>query len=60
MAIGYQSKAKGALGCWLVLAEWDDNNEHIITVKSHKVDGKTVKPNKFYMLKGGKFVAEEE
>ena len=59
MAIGYQSKAKGALGCWIVLAEWDNDGEHIIAVKSHKVDGKTVKPDKFYMLKGGKFVLAE-
>ena len=26
MAIGYKNKAKGALGCWLVLAERDDEN----------------------------------
>ena len=60
MAIGYKSKAKGALGCWIVLAEWDEDGDHIIAVKSHKVDGKTVKPNKYYMLKGGKFVLAEE
>lgn len=56
MAIGYQSKAAGALGCWIVLAEWDDNAEHIINVKSHKVDGRIIKPDVFYKLKNGKFV----
>lgn len=59
MAIGYQSRAKGALGCWIVLAEWSDDGAHIITVKSHRVDGKTIKPDKFYMLRGGRFVLAE-
>lgn len=59
MAIGYKARAKGALGCWIVLAEWDEDSKHIIAVKSHKVDGKTIKPDEFYMLKGGKFVLAE-
>ncbi len=60
MAIGYDSKASGALGCWIVLAEWDDNAEHIIRVKSHKVDGKVIKPDTFYKLKNNKFVEIKE
>ena len=56
MATGYQSKAAGALGCWIVLAEWDSTGEHIINVKSHKVDGKVIKPDTFYRLKNNKFV----
>ena len=59
IATGCQSKAKGALGCWIVLAEWDDNGEHIICVKSHKVDGNTIKADTFYTLKNGKFVKAE-
>ena len=38
MAIGCESKAKGSLGCWLVLADQNDNCE-IIDVQSVKVDG---------------------
>lgn len=60
IATGYQSKAKGALGCWIVLAEWDNNGEHIICVKSHKVDGNTIKADTFYTLKNGKFVKAEQ
>jgi len=59
VAAGIDSKAKGALGCYIVLAEWcvDDNgNCHIKHVKSRKVDGKLIKPDTFYMLKNGKFV----
>ena len=60
MAIGYQSKAAGALGCWVVLAEWDPEGEHIIRVKSHKVDGKIIKPNTFYKLENNKFVKADK
>lgn len=59
IATGFNSKAKGALGCWIVLAEWDDNAEHIICVKSHKVDGNTIKADTFYTLKNGEFVKAE-
>jgi hypothetical protein len=61
MAIGYESKAKGALGCWLVLAEWEQDSNgkwHIKTVKSAMVDGKRIKPDTWYMLRNGKFVEE--
>ena len=60
MAIGYKSKAAGALGCWIVLAEWDSEGEHIIRVKSHKVDGKVIKPDTFYRLENNKFVEADK
>ena len=59
MSIGIEGKAKGALGCYIVLAEWyrDNNyNWHIKNVKSAKVDGKEIKENTFYMLKDDEFV----
>ena len=62
IAMGIESKAKGALGCYIILAEWeqDDNYDwHIKTVKAVKVDGEKIKPNTFYMLKDGKFVEVE-
>ena len=58
LAFGIESKAKGTLGCYIVLAEWtenDDGERELKTVKCHKVDGKTVKPDTWYMLKNGKF-----
>jgi hypothetical protein len=42
------------LGCWIVLAEWKNN--HIINVKSKKVDGKIIKADTFYSLKNNKFI----
>lgn len=59
LAIGFEGKAKGALGCYIVLAEWtaedDELDRQLKTVKCHKVDGKTVKPDTWYILKNGKF-----
>ena len=62
IATGIESKARGALGCYIVLAEWEQDENcdwHIKTVKAHKVDGETVKPNTFYKLKDGKFTEAE-
>ena len=53
---GKDSKAKGALGCWIVLAErgdWDGEKYPIIEVKAFKVDGEQVKADTFYMLVNG-------
>ena len=62
MAIGYDSKAKGSLGCFIVLAEWkkSDGRYHIADVKSAKVDGEKIKPDTFYKLINGEFVETEE
>ena len=62
MAIGRNSKAKGSIGCFIVLAEWkefEDETYHIVDVKSTKVDGAKIKPDTFYKLVNGEFIAEE-
>jgi len=58
MATGIEGKAKGKKSCWLVLAEWEERKDgwHIKDVKSVAVDGKKIKEDTFYTLKGGKFV----
>ena len=56
---GRKSKAAGALGCWLVLTERDDNM-NIINVKAIKVDGKKIKANIFYTLEDGEIKEEEQ
>ena len=40
---------------WIVVAEWDDDAEHIIDVQCAKVDGDTVKADTYYTLKNGAF-----
>ena len=59
LAAGKDCKAKGALGCWIVLAErgeWDGNTYPIVSVKAFKVDGKSVKADTFYTLVNGEAV----
>ena len=62
-ALGIESKAKGALGCWLVLAEWakdDEGNWHRKDVQCFKVDGENIKPDIWYKLKSGELVEVSE
>lgn len=50
---GKDSKACGALGCWLVLTErgeWDGNTYPIKEVRAVKVDGETIMPDTWYQL----------
>ncbi|RHF76982.1 hypothetical protein DW668_05020 [Bacteroides stercoris] len=59
LAAGKDCKAKGALGCWIVLTErgeWDENTYPIISVKAFKVDGKSIKEDTFYTLINGEAV----
>jgi len=50
---GKESKARGVLGCWLVLTE-RDKDYNIVSVKAVKVDGIDIKPDTWYMLVDGK------
>ena len=61
-ALGIKGKAKGALGCWIVCAEWENKNEgwHIKCVKAAAVDGKNIKSDTWYMLKDGEFVEADD
>ena len=62
-AIGYESKAKGAIGNWIVLAEWvryADEKWIPACVKAGKIDGETLKPDIWYRLKNGEFVEVPE
>jgi len=59
ISTGVDGRASGALGCWLVLAEWrrDESSEWWpVDVRTVKVDGTTIKPNTSYRLKDGQFI----
>ena len=58
VANGYRSRARGAMGCYLVLTEYDDDG-NMLLAKMAKVDGSTVKENVWYTLKNGEFVEAE-
>ena len=55
VANGYGSKACGAMGCYLVLTEYDDDG-HMICAKMARVDGSAIRENVYYTLKNGEFV----
>ena len=46
---GYQGKAKGALGCWIVLTERNSEME-ILDIRAVKVDGDSIKADTYYQL----------
>ena len=57
--LGRENTASGALGCWIVLAEWEEKEDGyyaIKSVKTAKVDGKKIKAGVFYKLVNGKFI----
>ena len=56
---GVDSKASGAIGCWLVLTErgpWNGEAYPIREVRAVKVDGEAIKAGVFYELKDGEVV----
>ncbi len=55
---GAYGKACGALGCYLVLTEYDDDG-NMLWAKMAKVDGAHIKENVWYTLKNGEFVEDE-
>ena len=58
VAGGHECRARGALGCWLVLAERDTTG-HILGVQAVPVDGDTIRAGALYVLRGGKVVEVE-
>lgn len=63
ISTGIDGKAKGSLGCYIAVAEWtyDESADEykLARFNAHKVDGKTIKPDTFYSLKNGEFIAME-
>ena len=60
--LGIEGKASGKKGSWIIVVEWerdDDWNWYPKNVKSVKVDGKKVKEDTLYALEDGKLVEKE-
>ena len=58
-AVGIAGQAKAAKGSWIVCAEHAQNADgswKVLTVKTVKVDGKKIKADTYYCVKGGKWV----
>ena len=58
-AIGINSIIKGKVGCWITLAEYDENCK-VVCVKSVQIDGDKIKADTWYKLRGGEFVEMEK
>ena len=56
-ALGINGAAKGALGCWIAVAEYDGNC-NVIGGRFAMVDGEKIKEDTYYTLKNGEFVEE--
>ena len=68
MAWGYHGKAKGVLGSYLVLADWEGDecnyrSQELWSLKGAKmvrVDGEKIKENTFYTMLNGEIVEVSE
>ena len=56
MSAGNGGKAKGKIGSWIVLTEWEKG---VPSVVARRIDGKEVKEDVWYTLKDGKFAEVE-
>ena len=59
ISTGRESKAKGALGCGIVLCEYDGDGR-LAHIAARIVDGVEILPDTYYTLRGGKLVQAEE
>ena len=62
ISLGIEGRASGSIGNFLVLAEWQYQNSawRRVAMGLAKVDGKKIKADTFYVLKGGKFTKEKK
>lgn len=68
VAWGYKSKAKGVLGAYLVLADWEGDEKKywepdtwiLKDVKMVIVDGEKIKPDTWYRIQNGEILECEE
>lgn len=52
MAAGNRGRAKGKIGSWIVLTEWENGVPNVV---ARRIDGVEVKEDVWYTLKNGKF-----
>ena len=68
VAWGYHGKAKGVIGSYLVLADWEGNESNYWTqdlwtlkgAKMVRVDGETIKADTFYTMRNGEVIECKE
>ena len=56
MSAGHGGRAKGKIGSWIVLTEWEKGVPNVV---AKRIDGEEVKEDVWYTLKDGKFAEVE-
>ena len=59
VSTGGYGKARGEIGCAIVLCEYDDDGT-LLRIRSEIVDGEKIKANTFYTLKNGSLVNADD
>ena len=59
VSTGRYGKARGEIGCAIVLCEYDDDGT-LLRIRSEIVDGEKIKANTFYTLKNGSLVNADD
>ena len=60
VACGKNAKAKGTIGSYIVLTEWNDDANELLTAKLYRVDGEKVKDDTWYILRNGELKEVED
>ena len=68
VAWGYKSKAKGIVGAYIVLADWEENGRgcsgqkewSLKSAKMVRIDGEKIKADTWYTMENGEIVETEE
>ena len=68
VAWGYHGKARGVIGSYLVLADWDGDERNwwkpelwtLTGAKLVRVDGENIKENTWYTMKNGEIVEAKD
>ena len=60
LACGKNAKAKGVIGSYIVLTEWNEKADTLISAKMVQIDGEIYKADTWYKIKNGEIVEVEE
>lgn len=60
LACGKNAKAKGVVGSYIVLTEWNEESDTLLSAQMVRIDGDKYKEHTFYTMRDGKIVEAED
>lgn len=60
LACGKNAKAKGVVGSYIVLTEWNGDADTLLSAKMVRIDGEKYKEDTFYTMQNGEIVEADE